>query len=147
MSFNRYLWWRHGMDDIVKPLKGKKYSLLEKIRHGDYDFSFAFTKALIQVDKDVEEIERNVTERYKGVSQITLQETIREETRMKNVKRLKLQEELWEKEHAKLHELRLQLRDQFNIDLWDEIADGNIEVGETVEDLYKYYKTKAATLI
>ena len=142
MGFNRFQWWKHGMDVEVKPLKGKDHTLLDKIKHRDFDFSFSFIKALNQVDNEIEQITERVKMEYRGCSDLTLKENIRDETRMKNVRRIKLQEEMYEKEDAKLQLLRSELYNQFGFDLWDDLTDGDFNFDGGVLELYNLYKDR-----
>jgi len=142
MSYNRFQWWRSTLKRKGRPLSSKSASLKDRIRHGDFDLPVEYFEAIFSIESEMEYIAQTLTKNFKGNSEQGLAQDIRDATRMKNVRKLKLELELLQKEEALLHSLRHALLAEFKVDLWEEIGTLDHKDLNSVEDLYAYYKEK-----
>ena len=139
MGFNRFQWWKKGVKS-KKPLTGSSHTVLDQIRHGDFDYPIEYLKALENVRLEKLQIYKRIEKEMYGRSQSDIDARVREESRIKNVKEIKLNLEMGEKEAVILIKLRSALKKEFGIDLWGRIEAGEIEVN-TLEELYNLYKS------
>lgn len=145
MSYNRFQWWRSSLKRKSRPLTGKNVTLEEKIAHGDYDYPDSYLEAIFSVEADIADVTQSIQKEYKGRSEQGLNQDIRDATRMKNVRKIKLELEMYEKEAQLLHNLRRELNLKFGVDLWDKIGTVDHAEMKTVEDLYQFYEQRSRT--
>ena len=136
MSYNPFRWYTSGKYR-KKPLKSSA-PLLLKIRNGDFEISpFTFEA------KDAREDYKRMYNVYVSSSHIKNEMDLKYEAhqyaKMKNVKALKLDEKADEEENMRLHQLRLELTEEFGKDLWNKAHERQRGKG-TTEDLYWWYK-------
>jgi hypothetical protein len=126
MGYNRFRWFTKGK----KKRLPQSAHLFDKIKNGDFDYSYYFTEA------------EGARKEYSSIFQRVMKETgddyamARDMARMKNVRALKLDEEGYKDEQRLLYELRNQLHEEFGFDLWDKMME---EDPMDLEELYDYY--------
>lgn len=136
MSYNRYRWWTRGRPK--KPLP-ENAPLLLKILNGDFEYSYLFKEA-DKVRGESSSVYNIAYQNYVGNTESGRVEAAMSASRMKRLKAVKLELEAGKDEDRILSKLKSEFYKEFGVDIWDDIMDGNIEVG-TVFDLYYYYKS------
>jgi hypothetical protein len=134
-GYNKYRWWTQGRPN--KPLNVDA-PLLLKIRNGDFDYSYMFSEARL-VRESAEEAYLQTYTNYGGTDEKNRKEAALEASRMKRVKAIKLELEAGRDEELILWKLRMQLKKEFEKDLWDKAMERQRGKG-TLEDLYMWYK-------
>ena len=134
-GYNKYRWWTQGRPN--KPLNVDA-PLLLKIRNGDFDYSYMFSEARM-VRESAEEAYLQTYTNYGGTDEKNRKEAALEASRMKRVKAIKLELEAGRDEELILWKLRMQLKKEFEKDLWDKAMERQRGKG-TLEDLYMWYK-------
>lgn len=137
MGFNKYRWFSKGKTH--KPLP-KSAHLLDRIRNGDFDLS-SYYKEAKQAQKDYQKIYKREYDSHATSDTNVKRVHAHAAARMRNVARLKLEEEGMVDEIRILKELRDSLKAEFDADLWDEATSPEIGNG-TIEDIYVWYKEK-----
>lgn len=137
MAYNRYKWYSKFRKK--KTLKESE-PLLLRIRNGDFQYS--------RYLREVKVVEREYQEKYEESWDSNPQADYHERhhlahqnARMRNVARLKLEEEGMKDELKILNKLRDGLEDEFGEDHWDEATSPELGL-ETIEDVYWFYKEK-----
>jgi hypothetical protein len=138
MGYNRYRWWTKGKRN--KPLP-EHYPIAEKIKNGDYDYSYMFGEAKEMKDT-AQKVFQQTWDNYGGTDQQNRKEVALDASRMKRLKAIKLELEAHKDEQKILWKLRHDLQKVFGVDLWDEAVE---KVDGDLMDLYTYYKKNAAT--
>ncbi len=137
MGFNKYKWYSKGKTHHPLP---KSAHLLSRIRNGDFELSSYYKEAEV-AKKDYQKIYKREYDSHDTADAGTKRVHAHSAARMRNVARLKLEEEGMRDEYRILNELREALASEFGVDLWDDAT--SVDVGnETVEDVYKWYKQK-----
>lgn len=137
MGFNKYRWFSKGKTH--KPLP-KSAHLLDRIRNGDFELS-SYYKEAKQAQKDYQKIYKREYDSHSTSDDNVKRVHAHAAARMRNVARLKLEEEGMVDEIHILKELRDSLKGEFDVDLWDEATSPEIGNG-TIEDIYVWYKEK-----
>ena len=140
MAYNRFQWWKTGLEREVRPLKGKNVTLSQRIKHGEFDFPYGHLAGLDSIDQEIEKVTYSVIKQSSGRSRDSLQQDIRDAVRMKNVRRIKLELEMYEKDHDRLSRLAQDLHTEFGVNLWEDMQEKDLGDIRTVDDLYNYYK-------
>ena len=135
MGYNPYRWWTKGRPN--KPLNADA-PLLLKIRNGDFDYSYMFSEAASQ-RASAEEAYNQTYKNYGGTDERNRKEAALEAGRMKRIKAVKLEIEAFKNEELILWKLRMELKKEFEKDLWDKAMERQRGKG-TLEDLYMWYK-------
>lgn len=136
MAYNKFRWWATGKRK--KPLSDRA-PLFDKIKHGDYDYSFMFGEA----DKMRETAKKAYDETYKnygGTDEKNRIEASLEASRMKRLKAIKLELEAHKDEQKILYKLEKDFKEVFGLDIWDEAVEN---CGGDLMSLYSYYKKYA----
>lgn len=137
MGFNKYKWYSKGKTHQPLP---KSAHLLSRIRNGDFELSSYYKEAEV-AKKDYQKIYKREYNSHDTADEGVKRVHAHSAARMRNVARLKLEEEGMRDEFRILKELREALNVEFDADLWDEAT--SVEVGnETIEDIYNWYKEK-----
>jgi hypothetical protein len=140
MGYNRYQWWKKGVKR-KRPLD-KNAPLLNRIQNGDFDYPVEYLSALDNVHKEIDDIKRKILTESRDRSQFEIQTLIREECRMKTVRKIKLELDLMDKEAIILSQLKRELTSVFGIDLWEDLEKGLVEV-DSLENLYYLYRERS----
>jgi hypothetical protein len=136
MAYNPFRWYTSGKYR-KRPLKSSA-PLLLKIRNGDFESSPFFREAE-DARNDYKKMYNQYIEESHTKDEFTLKHEAHNYARMKNVKALKLDEKADEEENMRLHQLRLELTEEFGKDLWNKAHERQRGKG-TTEDLYWWYK-------
>lgn len=142
MAYNRFQWWKSGMGREVTPLKGASHTLYDRIKHGDYDYPYTYLSAIEDVELEIKTIALTVTKKYTGRSKSSLESDIRDATRMKNVRKNKLQLEMYDKDRERLDKLAVGLHTEFGVNLWEDMQNLNFDSFTSIDDLYNEYKRR-----
>lgn len=118
-----------------RPL-GKNSSLLDKIKNGDFDYSPLFD-ASKKCREDADLAYELAYKNYLGNDESNRKRAAEDSARMTRVRALKLKETANEQENKRLIDLRIALKNEFGVDLWDKMM--NQEPMSLVE-LYKWYE-------
>ena len=136
MAYNPFRWYTSGKYR-KKPLKSNA-PLLLRIRNGDFDYS-PFLK------ESVDE-ENNYQKKFDEYMKTSMVRDINERqveahqhARMRRIASQKLMEKGLEEEMVRLSQLRKELQEEFEVDLWDKALEKQRGKG-TTEDLYFWYK-------
>jgi len=120
MGYNPYRWWTKGR--TTKPLPAEA-PLLLKIRNGDFDYSYMFSEARL-VRESAEAAYLQAYTNYGGTDERNREQAALEAGR---------------DEEMILWKLRMELKKEFENDLWDKAMERQRGKG-TLEDLYMWYK-------
>lgn len=134
MAYNKFQWWMNGQNKR-RPL-GKNSSLLDKIKNGDFDYSPLFD-ASKKCREDADLAYELAYKNYLGNDESNRKRAAEDSARMTRVRALKLKETANEQENKRLIDLRVALKNEFGVDLWDKMM--NQEPMSLVE-LYKWYE-------
>ena len=136
MAYNKFRWFSKGTYRR-KPLKSKA-PLLLRIQNGDFDYS---PYLLESVDE-----QENYQKKYDNFMDTSLISDIgdkkveaHQHAKLRRIASQKLMEKGLVEEFIRLKELRTQLTDEFENDLWDECLEKQRGSGST-EDMYWWYK-------
>jgi len=140
MARTTYNWWRRN--EKRKRLD-KKSSLIDKIKHGDFEYSQYYDEAQEEL-QTIERIKEEQTERGKrlGLRGVTIDENIRKETDQYHRRYTRLMNDHNEEEDRLLNELKISLKQEFGNHweyLYKKWIDGKL--GDlSVEELYYEYQ-------
>jgi hypothetical protein len=140
MARTTYNWWRRN--EKRKRLD-KKSSLIDKIKHGDFEYSQYYDEAQEEL-QTIERIKEEQTERGKrlGLRGVTIDENIRKETDQYHRRYTRLMNDHNEEEDRLLNELKLSLKKEFGNHweyLYKKWVDGKL--GDlSIEELYYEYQ-------
>ena len=137
MGYNKYRWWTRKKKN--KPLP-EYYPLAEKIKNGDYDYSYMFSEAM-EVRESAQKAYQQTYDNYGGMDEKNRIEVSLDASRMKRLRALKLELEAHKDEQMILWKLRRDLEKTFGVDLWEEALE-KMEGFELI-DIYQYYKRYA----
>ena len=136
MAYNKFRWFSKGTYRR-KPLKSK-VPLLLRIQNGDFDYS---PYLLESVDE-----QENYQKKYDNFMDTSLISDIgdkkveaHQHAKLRRIASQKLMEKGLVEEFIRLKELRTQLTDEFENDLWDKCLEKQRGSG-TTEDMYWWYK-------
>ena len=135
MAYNKYRWWTRKKKN--KPLP-EYYPLAEKIKNGDYEYSYMFGEAN-EVRESAKKAYQQTYDNYGGTDEKNRIEVSLDAGRMKRLKAIKLELEAAKDEDKILWKLRKELEKEFGKDLWDKAMERQRGKG-TLEDLYYWYK-------
>jgi len=135
MTYNKFRWYTNGRRK--KPLS-KSEPLLLRIRNGDFEYSPYFEEA-DEVQREGEKMVKELMKTILIANEGERRHEAMERTKMKRVKRLKLMEVANEEENKRIRELRIELTNEFEKDLWDKSLEKQRGKG-TTEDMYMWYK-------
>jgi len=138
MGYNPFKWWSKGVGRKRK--LPKSAPLLARIQNGDFEYSPYFYEAKL-ADEDAQKIyDRVYQERLKFSNDISaIEADARDASKMRRIARNKLMESGVEEEQKLLHQLKIELEEEFGQDLWDKSQERQRGKG-TIEDLYFWYK-------
>ena len=139
MGYNRFKWWTRKKKN--KPLP-EYYPLAEKIKNGDYDYSYMFGEAN-EVRESAKKAYQQTYDNYGGTDEKNRIEVSLDASRMKRLRALKLELEAHKDEQMILWKLRRDLEKTFGVDLWEEALE-KMEGFELI-DIYQYYKSYASS--
>lgn len=134
MAYNKYRWFTKQR----KRKLPKSAPLLQRIQNGDFEYSIYFDE-VNQVRTEAEKIYEDVMENALIDDMNQRRNEALDSSRMKRVRVLKLMEEADKDEKKLLHELRIELENEFGKDLWEKAMERQRGKG-TTEDLYLWYK-------
>ena len=115
--------------------------LLLKIRNGDFDYPTLFSKVK-ELRKSAETAYDEVYKNYIGTNERDRVESALEVSRMERAKALKLELDAELMEYNTLNRLKHELKREFEMDLWDEAMEAELE-DPSVDGLYKWYKKRS----
>lgn len=118
-----------------RPL-GKNSSLLDKIKNGDFDYSPLFD-ASKKCREDADLAYELAYKNYLGNDESNRKRAAEDSARMTRVRALKLKETANEQENKRLIDLRIALKNEFGVDLWDKMME---ETPMSLVELYKWYE-------
>ena len=136
MGYNRFKWWTRKKKNKPFP---EYYPLAEKIKNGDYDYSYMFSEAM-EVRESAQKAYQQTYDNYGGTDEKNRIEVSLDASRMKRLRALKLELEAHKDEQMILWKLRRDLEKTFGKDLWEEALE---KVDGDLMDLYSYYKYAA----
>lgn len=137
MGYNPYRWFSKGK--IHKSLP-QSAPLLLKIRNGDFDISQYYGEAK-RAEREYKKVYEKEYNSHDTSEHHTKHFHSHQKARMRNVARLKLEEEATKDENKILYNLRKELKREFEKDFWDEAHKTKRGDG-SIEDLYWWYKQK-----
>lgn len=114
----------------------KKF-LLNKIREGHFDPSPDVQLTIDSLNSSYSRAKQNV-EKMHGGDEITLQESVTREFRYYSTEMQRIKLKQFEDEQKKMFQLRRELVELFEVDVWDEVV-LNCEF-DTLEQFYESYK-------
>ena len=136
MGYNKFRWWATGKRK--KPLSDRA-PLFDKIKNGDYDYSFMFAEA-DKMRATAKQAYQQTYDNYGGTDEKNRVESALEASRMKRLKAIKLELEAHKDEQKILYKLEHDFREVFGLDIWDEAVEN---CGGDLMSLYSYYKSYA----
>jgi hypothetical protein len=136
MGYNKFRWWATGKRK--KPLSDRA-PLFDKIKNGDYDYSFMFGEA-DKMKLTAKQAYQQTYDNYGGTDEKNRVESALEASRMKRLKAIKLQLEAHKDEQKILYKLQKDFKEVFKLDIFDEAVDN---CGGDLISLYQYYKNYA----
>ena len=136
MAYNKFRWWATGKRK--KPLSDRA-PLFDKIKNGDYDYSFMFGEA-DKMRATAKQAYQQTYDNYGGTDEKNRVESALEASRMKRLKAIKLQLEAHKDEQKILYKLQKDFKEVFKLDIFDEAVDN---CGGDLMSLYQYYKNYA----
>jgi hypothetical protein len=135
-KYNPFRWFSKGAYR-KKPLKSNA-PLLLRIQNGDFDYS-PFLKESVDEEKNYQK----KFDEYMNTSKVSdINERMVEahqHARMRRIASQKLMEKGLEEEMVRLSQLRKELQEEFEVDIWDKALEKQRGKG-TTEDLYFWYK-------
>jgi hypothetical protein len=135
MGYNKYRWWTGKRK---KPLSDRA-PLFDKIKNGDYDYSFMFGEA-DKMKLTAKQAYQQTYDNYGGTDEKNRVESALEASRMKRLKAIKLQLEAHKDEQKILYKLQKDFKEVFKLDIFDEAVEN---CGGDLMSLYSYYKNYA----
>jgi hypothetical protein len=111
-------------------------ALLDKIKNGDFDYSPLFD-ASKKCRQDSELAYELAYRNYIGNDKLNRIRAAEDSARMTRVRALKLLDSADKDEHTRLVDLRVALKNQFKVDLWDKMVE---EKPMSLVELYKWYE-------
>jgi hypothetical protein len=138
MGYNKFRWWATGKRK--KPLSDRA-PLFDKIKNGDYDYSFMFAEA-DKMRATAKQAYQQTYDNYGGTDEKNRVESALEASRMKRLKAIKLELEAHKDEQKILYKLEHDFREVFGLDIWDEAVEN---CGGDLMSLYSYYKSYASS--
>jgi hypothetical protein len=136
MAYNKFRWWATGKRK--KPLSDRA-PLFDKIKNGDYDYSFMFGEA-DKMRATAQQSYQQTYDNYGGTDEKNRVESALEASRMKRLKAIKLELEAHKDEQKILYKLEHDFKQVFGLDIWDEAVEN---CGGDLMSLYSYYKKYA----
>jgi hypothetical protein len=136
MAYNKFRWWATGKRK--KPLSDRA-PLFDKIKNGDYDYSFMFAEA-DKMRATAKQAYQQTYDNYGGTDEKNRVDSALEASRMKRLKAIKLELEAHKDEQKILYKLQHDFKQVFGLDIWDEAVEN---CGGDLMSLYSYYKTYA----
>jgi hypothetical protein len=136
MGYNKFRWWATGKRK--KPLSDRA-PLFDKIKNGDYDYSFMFGEA-DKMKLTAKQAYQQTYDNYGGTDEKNRVESALEASRMKRLKAIKLQLEAHKDEQKILYKLQKDFKEVFKLDIFDEAVEN---CGGDLMSLYSYYKNYA----
>jgi len=136
MGYNKFRWWATGKRK--KPLSDRA-PLFDKIKNGDYDYSFMFAEA-DKMRATAKQAYQQTYDNYGGTDEKNRVDSALEASRMKRLKAIKLELEAHKDEQKILYKLQHDFKQVFGLDIWDEAVEN---CGGDLMSLYSYYKTYA----
>ena len=136
MSYNKFRWWATGKRK--KPLSDRA-PLFDKIKNGDYDYSFMFGEA-DKMRATAKQVYQQTYDNYGGTDEKNRIEASLEASRMKRLKAIKLQLEAHKDEKKILYKLEKDFKEVFGLNIFEEAVEN---CGGDLMSLYSYYKTYA----
>lgn len=138
MAYNPFKWWSKGVGR--KKRLPSNSPLLLRIQNGDFEYSPYFYEAQI-AQQDADRIYKEVYDRRSKFSHDVkaIEADARDASKLRRIARNKLIESGVEEEEKLLHQLRVELEQEFEVDLWDKAMERQRGKG-TTEDLYFWYK-------
>lgn len=138
MAYNRFRWWSKGVGRRKR--LPSSAPLLARIQNGDFEYSPYFYEAQI-AQQDADRIYKEVYDRRSQHSHDikAIEADARDASKLRRIARNKLMESGVEEELKLLHELKLELAQEFGKDLWEKSQERQRGSG-TTEDLYFWYK-------
>lgn len=137
LSYNRFYWWKLFKEKNT-PLVGK-YSLIDKIKNGDYDFSSYLWQAQYTILKAIDKI--------KDIKDYNIQV---EKTSIDLERYRKLMVDFEKEEQKRLHELKHKFTKEFFIE-YNQVENEMLNFNGTMEEFYyfilKKYNQKKKTKI
>lgn len=134
MGYNPYLWYTKTRKRALP----QGAPLLLKIRNGDFERTPYFEEAK-QAREDAKVMYELTLKNSRISDPLQLEREAMDSARIKRVKALKLMEVGHEDEMKRLLQLRKELTNEFEKDLWDKAMERQRGKG-TTEDLYWWYK-------
>ncbi len=138
MSYNKYRWFTDKPKPKTLP---ESFPLLLRIRNNDFDVSH-YLKQVPTVEREYDEKYQESWESNPQADNFERHHLAHQNARMRNVARLKLEEEGMFDEVKILEKLRDGLKDEFGEDYWDDVTSPELGL-ETIEDIYWKYKEKS----
>jgi hypothetical protein len=135
-AYNKFRWWATGKRK--KPLSDRA-PLFDKIKNGDYDYSFMFGEA-DKMRMTAKQAYQQTYDNYGGTDEKNRIEAALEASRMKRLKALKLELEAHKDEQKILYKLEKDFKEVFGLNIFDEAVEN---CGGDLMSLYSYYKTYA----
>jgi predicted translin family RNA/ssDNA-binding protein len=114
-----------------------KKLLLHRIREGEFNPSPTIQQTIDSLNKSYSRA-RETVQRMHGNDEITLEESMTREFLYYSKEMHKAKLKQFEDERKKMFELRKELKDIFEVDVWDEVIQ-NYEC-DTLEEFYESYK-------
>ena len=136
MSYNRFRWWTRGKRK--KPLSDRA-PLFDKIKNGDYEYSYLFAEA-IEMRATAKKAYEDTYKNYGGTDEKNRIEASLEASRMKRLKAIKLELEAHKDEQKILYKLEKDFKEVFGLNIFDEAVEN---CGGDLMSLYSYYKNYA----
>lgn len=140
MGYNPFKWWSKGVGRRKK--LPKSAPLLARIQNGDFEYSPYFYEAQM-AQEDADRIYNEVYQRRSQFSNDTnsIDADARDASKLRRIARNKLLENGVEEEQKLLHQLKIELEEEFGKDLWEKAMERQRGSG-TTEDIYWWYKKK-----
>jgi hypothetical protein len=138
MSYNRFRWWSKGIGR--KKRLPSSAPLLARIQNGDFEYSPYFYEAEL-AQQDADRIYKEVWDRRSKFSddKLSIDADARDASKLRRLAKAKLIESGVEEEQKLLHQLKIELEDEFGKNLWDKCLEKQRGKG-TTEDMYWWYK-------
>ena len=138
MAYNRFRWWSKGVGRRKR--LPSSAPLLARIQNGDFEYSPYFYEAEL-AQQDADRIYKEVWDRRSKFSddKLSIDADARDTSKLRRLAKAKLIESGVEEEQKLLHQLKIELENEFGKDLWDKAMENQRGKG-TTEDLYLWYK-------
>lgn len=134
MGYNKYRWFSTKPKPKTLP---NSHTLLLRIRNGDYSISHYFAE-VNTVEEEYESGYKDTWSKYPNSDNFERHHLSHESVRMKNVRKLKLEEVGMLDEIEILNKLRKELKKEFGKDLWETATSVETNL-KTIEDIYWFY--------